>query len=225
MTIAYTLKLLRALAKPNRKIQPEIGFDYPEERLGLTKQSIRELSKELESSGPIAKQLWEAGLYEAKILSVFVDEPDQISSERLDQQAGDTYTKELANHFAQQLVAKTPFLLEKANTWTQMDQVTEIRRAGYYCTAQLAKKSKVLDNNYFEKHLTIIENNFAIAKTCTRQGQIEAILAIGSRNKYLNDQSIELSKRLLQKNRFVPEMLEEMVLVSSKLSSDKVQRW
>ncbi|MEM6723641.1 MAG: DNA alkylation repair protein [Bacteroidota bacterium] len=225
MTVPLIIKLLRSLVKPGRKNQSNLPFDYPEERLGLSKQSIKELAKELEPSRSIAEQLWNAGLYEAKLLSVWIDEPDQITSDALDQHAQDAYTKELALHFAQHLVSKTPFLLEKTNTWTQMGADKSVRRVGYLCAAQLAKKSKVLDNNYFEKHLTIIENNFGFAKPITREGQIEAVLSIGSRNKVLNEKSIDLSKKLLQKHRFVPDLLEQMVRVSAALSSDKVQRW
>jgi len=126
-------------------------------------------------------------------LATLTEEPKKVSSEQLDKQVREVGTFDLADYFAKNVVAKTPFLLEKANEWTASGQPEFVRRVGYACVCVLAKSSKTLNNNYFSKHLIIIELEINNASNWVKEGQNYALIAIGCRNQALNTKALKVA--------------------------------
>jgi len=159
--------------------------------VGLTK--LRAIAREAKRDHERALALWDSGVHEGKLLATLTEEPKKVTQRQLNKQVKQIRSFELADYFAKNVVAKTPFLLERANEWTAMDQPEFVRRVGYSCVCILAKTSKTLDNNYFQKHLTIIEIEIQKAANWVKEGQNYALIAIGSRNKALNKKAIKVA--------------------------------
>jgi len=140
-----------------------------------------------------ALALWDSGVHEGKLVATLTEEPKKVTSKQLDKQVREVRSFDLADYFAKNVVAKTDFLLEKANKWTGMKQPAFVRRVGYACVCVLAKSSKTLDNNYFAKHLTIIEIEIKDASNWVKEGQNHALLAIGCRNQALNTKALKVA--------------------------------
>ncbi len=159
--------------------------------VGLMK--LRAIARAAKRNHERALTLWDSGVHEGKLLATLTEEPKKVSSAQLDKQVKEIWTFELADYFAKNVVAKTPFLLEKANEWTVMGQPEFVRRVGYACVCVLAKSSKTLDNNYFVKHLTIIELEIQKTSNWVKEGQNYALIAIGRRNQALNTKALKVA--------------------------------
>lgn len=159
--------------------------------VGLMK--LRTIARAAKRNHERALDLWDSGVHEGKLLATLTEEPKKVSLEQLNKQVKEIYTFDLADYFAKNVVAKTPFLLEKANEWTAPGQSEFVRRVGYACVCVLAKSSKTLNNNYFAKHLTIIEIEIQNASNWVKEGQNYALLAIGCRNQALNTKALKVA--------------------------------
>ncbi len=169
------------------------GIPTTDKCLGVGIMKLRKMARTIKRNHERALQLWDSGIYEGKILSILTEEPKKISLEQLERQVHQLYTFELATYFADNIVARTSFLQEKANAWTMPQQPEIVRRAGYACVVRLAKSSRILDDNYFLKHLIIIEFEIERANDWIKEGQNHAHIAIGCRSKTLNEKAIELA--------------------------------
>jgi len=159
--------------------------------VGLMK--LRTIARAAKRNHERALELWDSGVHEGKLLATLTEEPKKVNPAQLDKQVKEIHAFDLADYFAKNVVAKTPFLLEKANEWTAMGQPEFVRRVGYACVCVLAKSSKTLDNNYFVKHLTIIELEIQKASNWVKEGQNYALLAIGRRNQALNTKALKVA--------------------------------
>lgn len=196
MTAADMLDKVRELTNTKHADIFRTTSGSPDEAyaVGLTK--LKGIAREAKRSHERALELWNSGIHEGKLLATLTEEYKKVPSKQLDQQVKEIYTFDLADYFANHVVAKTDFLLEKANEWTQMGQPEFVRRVGYACVCNLAKNSKTLDNNYFQKHLVIIELQIESASNWVKEGQNYALMAIGSRNKVLNKKALKVTDKI-----------------------------
>ncbi len=194
MTVVQILEKVQQLghAKHAEIFRKTSGSPDDAYAVGLTK--LRAIAREAKRDHERALALWSSNIHEGKILATLTEEPKLVTEDQLEEQVKQIYTFDLADYFAKHVVAKTDFLLEKANEWTHMKQPEWVRRVGYACVCNLAKKSKTLDNNYFQKHLVIIELEMAKASNWVKEGQNYALMAIGSRNKVLNQKALKVAE-------------------------------
>lgn len=193
MTVSDILKQVSDLSNPKyaQILNEDSKTSDKIYAVGLTK--LRVIARKAKRDHERALELWSSGVHEGKLLATLTEEPKKVTSEQLDKQVKEIHSFELADYFAKNVVAKTVFLLEKANDWTSQHQPEFVRRVGYACVCVLAKSSKTLDNNYFVKHLTIIELEIQKATNWVKEGQNYALIAIGSRNQALNTKALKVA--------------------------------
>ncbi len=190
--------------------------------VGLTK--LRAIAREAKRDHQRAVELWNSGVYEGKLLATLTEEPRHITEAQLNKQVKQIHTCGLADYFVKNVVAKTDWLLEKANEWTMMGQAELVRRTGYACVCELAKTSKTLDNNYFQKHLVIIELEIEKAPNWVKEGQNQALIAIGSRNKTLNKKALKIARAIGEIKVNYGETSHKTAHAATILKSEKVQQ-
>lgn len=196
MTFNEIIKALRSLVKKKKKDRLFPPLKLSDEVLGVTKKEIRALASKIGKNHELSLELWDASIHEGKLLATLIEEPRKVSLEQLSKQVRDIKDKTVVDYFIKHVVAKTDFLLSRANSWTNMSKPQKVRYAGYLCVSELAHRSTILDNNYFSKHLMIIELQLATARGVIKDGQINTLIAIGSRNKTLNRKAAKFAKKL-----------------------------
>lgn len=196
MTHLEVLQELRALSNPRRAELFCRKYQTTDECFGVSVSEIRQLARKIGRHYNRAKALWQSGIHEAKILATLTYENQKLTEKRLSKLVSEIHTSDVAEYFADHIVAKTPYLFSLANKWTHMLESEMVRRTGYACVCNLAKNSKTQDNNYFEKHLVIIEIEIKNTSNWVKEGQNNAIIAIGSRNRILNRKALEAAGRI-----------------------------
>ena len=196
MTHLEVLQELRAMASPRRAELFNRKYQTTDECLGVSLTELKTVARKIGRNYRRAKALWNSGIHEGKILATLTNENQKMDVQRLIKLVEGIQTPDVAEYFADNIVSKTPFLFALANEWTHMLKPEMVRRTGYACVCHLAKNSKTQDNNYFEKHLVIIEIEIKNASNWVKEGQNKAIIAIGSRNRILNRKALEAAGRI-----------------------------
>jgi 3-methyladenine DNA glycosylase AlkD len=87
--------------------------------IGLTR--LRAIGKSIGRDRALAQALWHTDLHEARVLSLLIDDPAQITREQAEQQVEQVDAGQLAHVFAScdATLARTPFVVELADAWTR----------------------------------------------------------------------------------------------------------
>lgn len=140
MTYTEVLHTLKTLSSPKKAERLFPRLKVQDKVLGVGLMKLRALSKTIKKDHDRALQLWQSGIHEAKLLATLTEELSKVSEEQMDKQVAEIKTLAVADYFTKNIVAKSPYLLQKANSWVFMDKPLMVRHIGYACVCQLAKK-------------------------------------------------------------------------------------
>lgn len=164
--------------------------------IGLTQ--LRKLAKQIGRDHKLAMQLWKSDIYDAKIIGLLVDDPQQVSREQAEQQVDQLNAGMLSHVFAScdATLAKTPFAFELARDWTESKDPVR-RRCGYSLLYELSKKNpKGMDDAYLLGRIDHIRNAIHGEEMWVREAMGAALMGIGKRNKQLNKAAVRAAKAI-----------------------------
>ena len=85
--------------------------------LGVRMADIQKLGKELGLDHALALELWKTGVYEARMLCAYVDDPARVTSAQMDKQARDFDNWAICDTLCFALWVRTPIALAKIRKW------------------------------------------------------------------------------------------------------------
>jgi 3-methyladenine DNA glycosylase AlkD len=166
--------------------------------IGLTQ--LRKLAKQIGRDHRLAQQLWKSDIYDAKIISLLIDDPKQLSRAQAEEQVDGLNAGMLSHVFAScdATLAKTPFAFELASDW--MESKNDMRRrCGYSLLYELSKKNmKAMDDAFFLGRIDHIRDAIHGEEMWVREAMNTALMGIGKRNKKLNKAAILAAKAIGQ---------------------------
>lgn len=165
--------------------------------IGLT--VLRKLAKKIGRNHKLALQLWTSDFYDAKIISLLIDDPKKISREQVEEQVEEMNQGHLAHVFStcNATLSKTPFARDLAVDW--MKSESNIRKScGYGLLYEFSKSKKknAPDNEFFLSWLKQIKIHFQHEQLSVQSAMGCAVLGIGKRNAILHAPALELAKQL-----------------------------
>ena len=165
--------------------------------IGLT--VLRKLAKKIGRNHKLALQLWTSDFYDAKIISLLIDDPKKISREQVEEQVEEMNQGHLAHVFStcNATLSKTPFARDLAVDW--MKSESNIQKSwGYGLLYEFSKSKKknAPDNEFFLSWLKQIKIHFQHEQLSVQSAMGCAVLGIGKRNAILHAPALELAKQL-----------------------------
>ncbi|TQV73662.1 hypothetical protein FLL45_12375 [Aliikangiella marina] len=165
--------------------------------IGLTQ--LRKIAKQIGRDHALAKSLWQSNYYDAKVISLLIDEPKSLTREQIEDQVENLNAGMLCHVFSScdATLAKSPMVKEVAEDWLKSNDETR-RRCGYGLLYELSKnkKNKSLNDDFFLKWLSHINKTIDNEENWVRLSQGGALIGIGKRSKVLNKEAIEISRRV-----------------------------
>lgn len=157
------------------------------------------LAKKIGRNHKLALQLWTSDFYDAKIISLLIDDPKKISREQVEEQVEEMNQGHLAHVFStcNATLSKTPFAIDLAVDW--MKSESNIRKScGYGLLYEFSKSKKknAPDNEFFLSWLKQIKVHFQHEQLSVQSAMGCAVLGIGKRNARLHAPALELAKQL-----------------------------
>lgn len=179
---------------------------------GVAVFELREMTCSYEPDHLLALKLWNKGWRETMILATLLDDPKQVTEQQMDFWTKSFENTEIAEQASTNLWVKSKYGFIKALEWCRGKKHV-VRFTGIHLMGRLALTDKQAIDEMFEPffgELPVLAKDDKLFTPLYR-----TIVALGTRSKILNSQSIELA-RILQlsdseiANRLGEQLFEEL---------------
>ena len=196
MRLEDVIKKLEYLADSEKvKLKREKFGISADNSLGIYHKDLKVIAKELGQNNELAIQLFETGIYEARILCSKMFKPSDITEDLMEAWVKTFENWEICDSFSMGLFAKSVFARQKILEWTLREREFE-KRAGFVIIAAYCMADKNADNEVFKQFLPLIEREAIDDRLYVKKAVNWALRNIGKRNYDLNVEAAILSKRL-----------------------------
>ena len=165
--------------------------------LGIYHKDLRVLAKEIGKDNDLAIQLFDSGIYEARLLCSKMFNPKDVTEGLMDKWVVTFENWEVCDSFSMGLFSKSDFALAKILEWTERESEFE-KRAGFATLASYCMADKKSSNDLFEQFLPIIKREANDERLYVKKAVNWALRNIGKRNIDLNKKAIEVAYELLE---------------------------
>jgi 3-methyladenine DNA glycosylase AlkD len=163
--------------------------------IGLTR--LRKMAKQIGRDHELARALWQADVYEAKVIALLVDDPARVTREQAERQVEELAGGMLAHVFAScdATLAKTPFVVELADDWVTRDDPVR-RECGYGLVYEVSKFAgkKAPADTWFLAQVERIGATIDAESEKVRLAMGAALMGIGKRNVVLNKAALKVAR-------------------------------
>lgn len=184
---------LKALGtEQNCKIYKKHGVKA--ELYGVSFANLEKLKKQIKTNHQLALKLWESGNHDARILATMIADPKITTDEMLDNWLLNVDNSSLSDLFSTYII-KTEFAQEKMEKWIKSDSEW-VGHTGWSLLAKIVNSETNLPNEFFEKHLSIIEKSIHTQKNFIKSAMNRALIAIGVVNDHLQEKALVTAAKI-----------------------------
>ena len=183
-------------AKFRADMSARYGIVTRDKTFGVPMVKIHLLAKQLGRDHALAQALWATGIYEARMLAIFVEEPQRVTAVQMDRwvRASDNWA--VTDTLCFKLFDQTPHAWAKARAWCAKPGEF-VKRAGLALIASLALHTKGGDPAPFLHALTLIERASTDERNFVKKGASWALRAIAQRkDPKTKAAALQLARRL-----------------------------
>nr|WP_277612708.1 DNA alkylation repair protein [Eudoraea chungangensis] len=165
--------------------------------LGIYHKELKMIAKEIGQNNQLALQLFDSGIYEARLLCSKMFKPKDVTEPLMEKWVKTFENWEICDSFSMGLFSKSKFALDKIMEWTERDSEFE-KRAGFAIMASYCMADKTSENELFEQFFPIIKREVNDERLYVKKAVNWALRNIGKRNIDLNERAIEVTKEILE---------------------------
>ncbi len=162
---------------------------------GVAMKDIKALGKTIGRNHDLALALWETGVYEARMLSSFVGDPEKLTAAQMDRWCKDFDNWAYCDALSFNLFDRSPHAWAKVAKWSSRKNEFE-KRAAFALLWSLALHDKSADDAQFMKGLALIEREATDERNFVKKAVNMALRAIARRNRKLEAAAIAVARRL-----------------------------
>lgn len=165
--------------------------------LGVSIPQLQGLAKKIGKSHKLAEDLWSSAVHEARILACMIDDPQQITADRLEHWVTEFDSWDLCDQCCNRLFSKTPFACQKALAWASRPEEF-VKRAGFVLMAVMAVHAKKAPDKQFDPFFKRIKAEADDERNFVKKAVNWALRQIGKRNLSLNKKAIRVAEEIQQ---------------------------
>jgi 3-methyladenine DNA glycosylase AlkD len=193
-TVSEVLENLDLLANPDNVAGMARFAINSEKTLGISIYDLRRIAKTIGHDQPLALELWQCGIHEARILASYIADPEQMTMDTLEKWAADFDSWDVCDQVCE-LFAKTPFAYSLVFKWSNRPEEF-VKRASFAIIAELAWYDKSAPDEKLELFFPIIIREAADERNFVRKAVNWALRNIGKRNTNLNRLAIDCALQI-----------------------------
>jgi len=167
----------------------------PPNALGVSIANIQRLAKQLGRSHSLAAALWKTGVYEARLLTSFVDEPAKVTPAQMDRWCQDFDNWGIVDTVCFHLFDRTPHAWAKVHQWSAEPGEFQ-KRAAFALLACLAGHDKKSPDENFLEGLQLIEPASTDPRNFVKKGVNWALRGIGRHSPACTEAATALAEKL-----------------------------
>jgi 3-methyladenine DNA glycosylase AlkD len=193
--VQETLAALKQLAdKKTRDGMARYGLPS-EKAWGVPVSEIQRLAKQVGRNHELALALWETGVYEARMLAAYVDEPQRVTAAQMDRWCAEFDNWGIVDTVCFVLFDRSPHAWSKVGPWSRRSDEFG-KRAGFVLLACLAAHDKQAEDKAFAKCLPVVERGAEDERNFVKKGVSWALRMVGRRSAGLNAEAVAVARRL-----------------------------
>ena len=197
MNLQQVLRQLKILADPEKIRIKEKKFGINAKKsLGIYHKDLKVLAKEIGQNNKLAVELYDTGIYEARILCSKIYDPECISEKQMDRWVENFENWEICDSFCMGFFAKSSHALSKASEWSEAESEF-VKRAGFVIMAAYGFADKKSGNEVFEQFFQPIEREADDDRLYVKKAVNWALRNIGKRNIDLQRRAVEVTNHIL----------------------------
>ena len=174
--------------------------------LGVSVSNIRVLGKRLGRNHELAAALWDTGVYEARMLTSFVDDPARVTAEQMDRWSRDFDNWAIVDTLCFHLFDRTPHAWQMVARWYDREEEF-VKRAAFALLWGLTVHDKRAGDAQFVEALRFIERAATDERNFVKKAVNMALRAIGKRNPALNTAAVAVARRLADSSDAAPRWI------------------
>jgi 3-methyladenine DNA glycosylase AlkD len=168
-----------------------------DQALGVRMGDIQKLGRQLGRDHALAQALWKTGVYEARMLCAYVDEPERVTAAQMDAWARDFDNWAICDTLCFALWFRTPHAFGKIRQWaTRREEF--VKRAAFALLASVALKDREAGDARFRRCLHLIEKAAGDERNFVKKGVNWALRGVGERNLALHADAVKLAAKLAE---------------------------
>ena len=173
-----------------------VKMGIPEEySTGVSTAVVRAIAKKTGKSNELAKELWNSGYHEAKLLSVLVFDKKTISHDEIEKIICDVQSWDLCDHLCKNLIIKLKSYDEFISNWITSTH-TYKKRAAFTLIASSVVHNKTITNDTLDDYLRIVQEYSDSEHEHVRKAISWALREIGKKDFTYNEKAILLAHEL-----------------------------
>lgn len=185
-------------ARGSKKAREEMRTRYgitAAKAFGNSMGDIQRLGKQLGRDHALALALWDTGWYEARLLTAYVDELDQVTPAQMDRWAADFDNWGLCDTLCFALWDRSPHAWKKVSAWSKRREEF-VKRAAFALLASIALHDKAAPDAPFLKALPWIERAAPDDRNFVWKGVSWALRSMKRRSPAVRRAARDLAARL-----------------------------
>lgn len=171
-------------------------YAIPSERaFGASMARIQALARRLGKRHALAGALWRTGWHEARLLAVYVEEPERVTPVQMDRWCRDFDSWAICDTVCFQLFDRTPHAFRKVRQWAPRREEF-VRRAAFALLASLALHDRETADAAFVRCLALVDRAASDERNFVRKGVSWALRGVGRRSRGLHRDAVAIARRL-----------------------------
>jgi len=193
MSLAQTMRALeQAGTQQARKTYLRHGAQEP--MFGVSFATLKILVKKIGVDHALARELWDTGNHDARMLALKVADPAAVTPAELDRWAGELRAR-MCGGYASMLAAESPHGEARARKWLASSNAA-LRASAWNLVGCLASLDEQLPDAWFGEQLAQLEKAIHRVPNAERDTMNMALIAIGCRNAALRKAATAAAKRI-----------------------------
>ena len=190
--------LTTLFSKANPKNVEEMkkyGIKSTKNVLGVSSKYLFELAKNLGTDHALALELWQTGIYEARILAALIADPKLITKPLMNRWVRNFDNWAICDGVCLHCFRETKYAHDVIAGWVRK-KAEFVRRAGFSMMATLTVSHKKADDAVFLKYLPLIKKYSTDERNYVKKAVNWALRTIGKRSSKLNAAAIKTAKEI-----------------------------
>ena len=201
MNFQEVISELQLLANPEKVAFKKQKFGViANNSLGIYHKDLKELAKRIGPDNKLALQLFDSGIYEARLLCSKIFDVKELTEELLEKWVVTFENWEICDSFCMGLVSKSKFAIPKIVEWSKRENEFE-KRAAFATMAAYCMADKKADNSVFEQFFPILIKESIDERLYVKKAVNWALRNLGKRNIDLHHKAIATAKEIIKLNK------------------------
>jgi 3-methyladenine DNA glycosylase AlkD len=198
MALHTVIQNLHSLADPEKVEFKQKKFGViANNSLGVYHKDLKLLAKEIGKNNNLAIELFDTGIYEARLLCSKIFNPKDVTEALMEKWVVTFENWEICDSFSMGLFSRSAFAINKIEEWSLRD-AEFVKRAAFATMASYCMADKKAPNELFANFFPMILREATDDRLYVKKAVNWALRSIGKRNNDLNSQAVEVAHKIAQ---------------------------